>query len=240
MSRKSILWGTSVLLVLASIGGGLMLLASHEPSFYRRAVIEPASRRQQLSHDFQNEFYNRFINSIINYREWRGEFTQEQINSYLAEDFVQPGIGPKMPDGIRDIRVAIDQDRMRIGFRYGGDTWNSVISVDLSLWLVTKEPNVVALEIQGLHAGALPMVSKSLLERIAETARRHDMEVTWYRHHGRPVALVRFQADQKRPTVQLRRVELQPGKIMICGRSLEGFAPRKASAHAPLSHLGIP
>ena len=84
----------------------------------------------------------------------------------------------------------------------------------------------MALEIEGLRAGSLPIGAQSLLESVAEAARPHDIEVTWYRHKGNPVALLRFQASKATPTVHLERLELRQGTIVIGGRSMERFPLR--------------
>ncbi len=55
------------------------------------------------------------------------------------------------------------------------------------------------------------------------TRRPRDIEITWFRHKGKPVALLRFQASKPRPTVQLQRLELREGMIVIGGRSFERF-----------------
>jgi hypothetical protein len=47
-------------------------------------------------------------------------------------------------------------DRVRLAFRYGAEWWNTVITIDLRLWLVKSEANVVAMELVG-YAGSLPI-----------------------------------------------------------------------------------
>src|SRR5439155_15409796 len=123
----------------------------------------------------------------------------------------------ELPDEVHDIRIGLDKDRLRIGFRYEGGWWSSVISVNLRVWLVAKETNVVALELCGFHAGGLPLGTQVLLDFISEAARKHNIEVTWFRHGNHPVALLHFQANQPRPTILLRQLELQPGGFMIAG-----------------------
>jgi hypothetical protein len=129
-------------------------------------------------------------------------------------------------EGISDPRLTIEPDHLRLGFRYGSSPWSSVISIYFRVWLVPSEPNVVALELQGLHAGLLPFSAQSLLERVSDVLRQ-KVNVTWYRHNSNPVALVRFQSDSNRTTVQMTNLELQDGKIIINGSSLDG-APAAA------------
>jgi hypothetical protein len=60
------------------------------------------------------------------------------------------------------------------------------------------------------------------LEQISETARQNGIEVIWYRYHGNPVALLKFQANEPHPTIQFMGLKLNTGTVSIQGRSLEG------------------
>src|SRR5262249_46802823 len=98
----------------------------------------------------------------------------------------------------------------------------------------TQETNVVALELQGLHAGSLPVGAQSFLDRVSEAARRQEIDITWYRHENNPVALLRFQANQRRPTVRLEKLELHDGLLLVGGHSMEA-APLRAMLGIPLA-----
>jgi hypothetical protein len=234
MNRKSFLLGLGILLlVTGSVSAGLVLLIRNDPDYYLRCAIPPGEERQRHSREFQSEFASLLTHCLNHYDEqWTDQFTQEQINSYFEEDFVPSGMMETvLPEGVRAPRIAIEPDKIRLAFRYGKGAWSTIISIDIRVWL-TKEPNVVALELKSLHAGALPISAQSLLEQLSETAQQHHIEVTWYRHrNGNPVALLRFQADRPRPTVQLCRLELRKGLIVIGGQSIEGAPTRAAGEH---------
>jgi hypothetical protein len=222
MSRKSLLMGIGLLLLLtSSVSAGLVLLVRHEPDFYLRCAFPPGPDRQQHSKAFQTQFSQFFGGISAHEDRWYAEFKQEDINSYFDEDFVRSGAASMLPAGISAPRVEIDSDRIRLAFRYGTGKWSAIVSVDIRMWLIKREPNVVALELEGLHAGSLPISAQSLLDRVEEMAHQHHIEVTWYRHNGNPVALLRFQADRPHPTVQLQQLRVEQGKITIDGRSLE-------------------
>jgi len=218
MSRKSLFLAFGIVLLLAgSTGSTLALLVRHEPDFYRKAAVAPGDHRKEESKKFQSKF-GFLMSYIINLedKKWDTEFTDEQINSYLEEEFVRSGLAEKnFPEGIKDPRVVIEQDRFKLAFRYGEDPWSTVVSLELLCWLAAKEPNVVALRLEGLKAGSLPISAQSILDGFSETLRRQDIEVTWYRHEGKPVALLRFQPGRKTPTVQLRQLKMEPGRLMI-------------------------
>ncbi|HLJ94670.1 MAG TPA: hypothetical protein VKU02_15900 [Gemmataceae bacterium] len=222
MNRRSIALTIAIVVLLAGgTGGTLAALLRHEPAFYARSAMPEGPQRTKSSGEFVGEFA-RLLFGISDKRQWDARFTEEQLNSYFQEDFLKehPNDQP-LPEGIRDPRVALEPDKLRVGFRYGPPTWSTIVSIDLRVWLVAKEPNVVALEFQGVHAGALPISSQSLLECASEAARRHDIDPTWYRHNGHPVLLLRFQAGRSRPTFQVQQFDLHQGMLSISGRSLD-------------------
>jgi hypothetical protein len=94
-----------------------------------------------------------------------------------------------------------------------------VVWVELRVWLVANETNLVAVEVCELRTGSLPVGSQSILDSITEAARDSNIEVTWYRSGSNPVGLFRFYADQPRPTSQILTLEVKDGKISVAGRS---------------------
>lgn len=241
MRRKSLWLGIGIVVLVVTGTSVLLLLVNHEPKFYRVRALPAGVEREQRSQKFQSEFA-RLVNDVINYQEWNASFTDEQINSYLDEDFLHAHtVAKSLPEGIGAPHVAFEPDRMRLAFPYRIGSWSTIISIDLRVWLTTKESNVVAMEIQGLHAGSLPIAAQSLLERITETVRghEHDIEVSWFRRrNGYPVALFKFQAGERRPTVQLRRLELQQGRLVIGGRSIESPSLRAMLDPRALNGMG--
>jgi hypothetical protein len=222
MRRRSITLTIAIVVFLTGgVGSALGLLLRHEPAFFVRATIPPSAHRSKCSGEFVRELVRLFA-GISDKRQWDGRFTEEQINSYCQEDLLKEHTdAPPLPEGIREPRVALEPERIRLAFRYGTGFWSTVVSINLRPWLVAKEPNVVALEFEGMHAGALPISSQSLLERAWEFARQHDIDPTWYRYNGHPVLLLRFQAGRNRPTFQLQQLDLHPGMLCIGGRSLD-------------------
>jgi hypothetical protein len=225
MSRRSFLLAIAIFACLTGgAGSGLWMLVRYEPPVYLRAAVPPGEDRHKLSEVCQYELIQLF-SSLKDHedheeRSWTHHFTDKQINSYLAEHFVQSRLEEHLlPEGIREPRIVIESDKVRLAFRYGSGLWSTVILIDLQIWLPEGEANVVALKLVGFHAGAMPISAQSLLERISEVGRNNGIAVDWYRDDGYPVALVRLQADQSHPTLELEAVQLEQGKITIQGRS---------------------
>jgi hypothetical protein len=223
MRRRSF-WMAIIIVIslVAGAGSALAVLVGHEPSSYHRCAIPPGAERAKLSGEFVNEFTNRLLGGVLDKRKWDARFNEQQINSYFQEDFLNKHNEENpLPAGMSEPRIALDTDRIRFGFRYGTGIWSTVVTLDLRAWLVVKEANTIALEFRSLHAGAIPISAQWLLERVSESARLRDIEVTWYRNQGRPVLVLRFQAQRTSPTFQLTKLKIQDGMLLIEGRSLD-------------------
>lgn len=223
MSRRSLILAIAIFLCLTcGVGATLWLLVRYEPNIYLQAAVPPGEQRHLLSEKCWQELMQLY-NSVANAEEpdpWGHRFTDSEINSYLAEHFVQSHLNEHLlPEGISEPRILIETDKIRVAFRYGSGLWSTVVSIDLRLWLVKGEPNVVALKLIGFHAGALPVSAQSLLESMTKTCQDNGIGVDWYRDDGAPVALLRFQVEQPHPTLELETIKLEPGAIRIEGRT---------------------
>lgn len=242
MSRRSLLLAIAIFCCLTcGVGAALWMLVRYEPRLYLQAAVPPGEIRQKLADECSNEL-SHLYSSVTNPQEeegWAHRFTDEQINSYLAEHFVRSHADKDfLPEGISQPRIVIEADKIRIAFRYGKGLWSSIVSIDLRVWLVKGEPNVVALKLVGFHAGALPISAQSLLENITQTCQKNGIGVDWYRDDGAPVALLRFQAEQPHPTLELETIKLEAGAIHIEGRTKDPASLRAFLAD-PLAHLRL-
>ncbi len=118
-------------------------------------------------------------------------------------------------------RIALENDRLRFAFRLGSGKLSTVVSADLKLWLAKDEPNVMAIQISSLKAGAIPVSLVSIFDRLLDQARQNGIDANWYRYKGNPVVVIRFQADQARPTMLFQALEVERGSITIRGKNLE-------------------
>jgi len=234
--RRRKVWISLALMAgfLIAGGGTLYVLLSHRPNFYRVAQMSESRERTAQSGEFVNR-YTGLMNSVFNrYPDWWGAFTTEQVNAFLQEDFLKSfGGDNNLPDGFHDLRIQIEEGKLRLGCRYDTLLLSTVLTIEVRMWLVANEVNLIGVEIVNLRAGALPISRQNVLDYITEAARQSNIDVKWHRRHGNPVAIFRLQADQVRPTILLHRFELQPGKIVIVGRSTE--APVTHSVERPSS-----
>jgi hypothetical protein len=230
MSRRSLAGALAlVALLVVSIGAVMAGMLRYEPRHHRASERPAGNERREQSVAFTTKFFDMVgeanLATQINRQEaWSQQFTftDEQINSFLSEGFVQQGLAEKvLPEGISEPRVTFEPDVIKLSFRYKAKLINTVVSIGLRPWVTPSEGNVLALKLEGVHAGAMPFKAQWLLERLAEIGRQNNVEVTWYRHEGQPVAILRFQPDQPRPTIKLREVRIEQGKLTVSGESGE-------------------
>jgi hypothetical protein len=210
-----------LLITLMGGAGGLLLwLLAWEPELYARAQIEDAQERLRLSQEFEKRAFD-LVNEIQNEDDWQAEFTEQQVNGWLAEDFVESNLARQMPQGISEPRVAFQPGRLFLAFRYGGSSLSTVVSLQARVWIAPREPNTIAVEIERLRAGVLPIPLSFVQEAITEGSRQHNIDVQWYRREGNPVAIFRLHPDRRDPGIVLRELELGQGTIRLRGLSLD-------------------
>lgn len=231
MRRRTVLVAIGmVFLVLGIATTSVVVILKHIPKYYDELVLAESIERRELSGECVSRMSD-LLNDIENAEpKWGVEFTGEQLNSFFQQDFLN-SIGGEhyLPEGFSDPRIVIDNDKLKIGIRYGVGFWSAVVTLEVRVWLVADEVNMIALEIQNLKAGGMSISPNVLLDYISETARSANMTVTWYRHQSNPVAILRYQADQLVPSLILQRLECVDGKLAIAGQSTEGPAMRTVS-----------
>jgi hypothetical protein len=212
--------------VLVAVLVTLTWLIKAEPAFYQQvSPPDTYDTREKASHlvtriqDFKYEVRTRPT--------WGLRINTDELNCFFAEM-----MGPRgsfagwLPAGFHSPRVAIVGDRIHLGVRYGQGWWSTVISLQIRVWLVAEEINLVAVEVCDLRVGRLSIATQSVLDALSEAARASHIDVTWYRHGNNPVGLFRFFPDQPHPVSQILTLEVQDGNLTVAGRTrVEAVAP---------------
>jgi hypothetical protein len=235
MSRKSFALAIVIIFVLVGLVGATgFVLVRHEPNFYKRCDLPAGIARAHLADELDSELGSRLLDGILNEKDWQVNFREDHLNAFLAEGTLKKyTLEAPWPDAVSDPRISLEDDRIRFGFRYGLGQFSTVISVEMRPWLAVQDPNVLALEFVSLHAGAIPISSQWLLERVTEAARPLKIDVSYFRYNKHPVLVLRFQADHTNPTFHLRQVKVvgqlngAQGFIRIAGSGVA--APGQAS-----------
>jgi hypothetical protein len=238
--KKACLLGVYSGLFFAALVVALCVALKHEPNFYAAGDLEASAERKQLSVKFFADFLQMLADVNANdSNRWETSFSDSEVNSFFQEDFVNYRESDSLHKlGASEPRARIDTDRIRLAFRYGSGFWSTVVSIDLRVWTVPKEPNVLVVEILARRAGALPLSSQGLVDALIDHANRQNadtaqdnkaepkrdtlfakiprnIEVSAYRHEGRPVAVIRFQAHEAHPNIRLPRLSVEEGTLRI-------------------------
>ena len=160
--------------------------------------------------------------------DWKVRFSEKQLNAYFQQDYQEHGGDANLPEGFSAPRVKIENGTIRVAVRQR--TFGLMYlyySLEMKVWLVPDKSNVVALEIVSVKAGAIPLSTSALLDYISQVARHQNTDVTWYRYDGHPVAVMRFQSDLTRPTLQFDRIDIEDGVITVAGRSMSPYSSQR-------------
>jgi hypothetical protein len=209
----------------AAILAGASLLAVYRasqqvPDFYREAITSDTTRQAAASKEMLRTA-SALVSNAQKSGEWEAEFTEEQINGWLAVDLVQ-NHGQALPPEVRDPRVSLQPDGIKIGWRWTGEDLSAVFSLDVQLGLT--ESNVLALTIRGARAGTVPLPLSQVLDTVSEAAGQMNIPLQWKKSAGHPVALITVpppDSDDKKAIV-VDHLELRQGALYLSGRTLPG------------------
>lgn len=205
--------------------GTLAVLLKQTPEFY--SVAPSPEAEATLGSDVLTRFGD-LRNDILSQPDWGSSFSAEELNAFLRDHMDdREGLAGLLLRGLKSPRVAIEGDRLKIAARYQpgeSETFSTIVSVELKVWLVSREINMLAVELVGAWAGSLPVTSlpfgpQTQLDSITENARQSNIAVIWYRNNGNLVGLFRFYADQPQPGVQIRTTKISDGRLTIAGRT---------------------
>lgn len=215
-TRHWVVFGTGISVVLA-LPIGLWSALTYEPTFYRaRAEISPERRRAVARQFVQQSLQLR--NDIMNEPRWEAVFSDEEVNAWLAQDLVEH-FADQIPPGVQDPRVAFEPDRATLAFKLDRGL------VDSLIWVVVRvevpEPNVLALTVEKIRAGVMPVPPERLLDEITAHAESRGISIEWDRDGDAPVARIRYQPQLNRTDVVLDDLRFLDGQVRLMGHSEE-------------------
>jgi hypothetical protein len=204
----------AVALLLA--GTGLFRATAHVPEFYREALVAapPPAVRKDESRELERQA-RELVAAVDRSDEWSARFLQSRINSWLAEDFAAE-YGAHLPHGMRDPRVAFEEGRISCGVRLERPGWGGIASVILRPRVLG--PNRLAVEVESIRAGLLPVPIESLREEVLALCGNRGLPARWELHDGHDVLVLDLDPTGAADAV-LESVDVRRGVVTIAGRS---------------------
>lgn len=218
MLRRNRRWLMALLCVvvgLAAAVGWLYQASNTVPAFYAEALKPPTTAENRAEHAMQRNAAALAGDTLRGGR-WRATFSDKQINGFLAVDLPEkhPDV---LPPGIRDPRVSIRHGEAFIGWRAAG-RWPAVYSLAIVPYMA--RPNVLAVRIRRIRAGAVPVPLGEVVDGLTLAARQANLRLQWQQIDGDPVALVELPMEQNAgQRLVLDSIELDEGAIIIVGHS---------------------
>ncbi len=221
--KRSIKTAFVIVAILAGVGGGSAWWAVRKtqqvPDFYvqakKRMPADLAAASKELEHDVSE-----LQGAVANLGSWQAVFSEEQINAWLVEQL--PKEFPKvLPVGVADPRIVIEDDRVLAAATYKSKHIDTVVSFEIKVAL-TEHANVIALRIENLRAGSLPLPLQSFLRGISTEAAKGDIKVVWDMDEKGPVALVTVPSDHpryKKTPVIVESFQLLSGQVLLAGHT---------------------
>ncbi len=223
MPRRKLIYWTAFGAILLAIGlTALGSFIKHEPNFYHQTQLSAGEPRKQIAMACSRKFMQMVLDKNAKTADWGCEVSEAELNSFLLEVFPDKGESEGLRKlGISSPSVVLEgENKLRLAFRYDTGWFSTIISYDLKVWLVQKDPNVIAIEFQSARAGALPISSQAILQQLCEVGRKLDYKVNLYRHEGNSVAVVQLQPNEIHPTWILTALQVKDNKLTVHGQTL--------------------
>ncbi|MBA3311796.1 MAG: hypothetical protein M3552_02115 [Planctomycetota bacterium] len=231
--KKSILLFLAVGGLLA-VGGsaiGLRWAANQKPDFYKTALAEapPRAVRQEAAREFAEQTAQ-LVRDLQYSQTWEQEFTQAQVNGWLAEELPER-YGDRIPRGVSDPRVQFVDGLVRIGFQLKSKRFEGIVSLDLRPSV--PEPNRLAISVESLYAGLLPLAPVSFIDDVSKQLDKYEVEHEWQVADGHHVLLITVVPNRgDRPI--LEELVVDDETLRIAGhRELPATITMRSNADAP-------
>jgi hypothetical protein len=190
--------------------------ARHVPPFYVQALQATTAAQKAAGQEFERQSFA-LHNALRRRGHWSARFTENEINGWLAAELPEK-FSTALPAGISQPRVAIAAERVQIAAHYEQRGIETVLSLAGEIRL-TSEPNEIAVRIERVRAGSLPMPLGKLLDEISALAATAGIPLRWTEVAGDPVALLRLPPELDRQPFVLETLDLSEGALTIAGNT---------------------
>lgn len=215
--RKFLLIVTALVSLIAGGLWSLYLAARHVPTFYAETLEQPEKTARTASHQMRRQVTT-LASDTTRAGSWGETFTAEQINGWLAVDFLEkhPSV---LPEGVSHPRISITANEARIGCTFNEPWPNTVYSIVIQPYIA--EPNVVAIRFLKARAGMLPMPLGEVIDEISDGAAERGLRLQWQQIDGDPVLLMPLDqvADNHDERYVLEQIQLAEGAIHFGGHT---------------------
>jgi hypothetical protein len=229
-----ILVTTSVLFAIVGLASWWAVGKTREvPEFYRRATANRQPLTQKAARQFEKKI-EKLHSDTSQIGSWHSSFDADEINQWLADEL--PKKFPRLlAIGAQEPRVVIEEGRVLAAVRYQRKSIDIVISCRLEVEM-TEHPNMLALRVTDLRAGALRLPLGSFIKGISKEAAHGDIDIQWDNTEKDPVALVTVPSEHPQYIVSpvvVESVRLDNGTLTLSGHC----GPLAQQLYSPIGNV---
>ena len=219
MTRKIfLLVGIGFLLIVVCGVVAMRWATRQAPDFYETALASdaPPEARHEAARKFAEQTAQ-LVHEIQYAAEWREEFSQSRVNAWLADELPEQ-YAEQIPDGVSDPRVKFEDGLVRFGFRLSNSRFDGIIS--LAVRPTVTGPNRVAISVESLYAGLLPLAPSAFTDDVSEQLDRYGIEHNWDLVENKPVLHVTIVPTRADHPV-LEELDVDHERLRIAGFRVE-------------------
>jgi hypothetical protein len=211
----------AVLIALGALFGGGYWSVHQPPAFYAEEIRKPVDpvQRKQAAKEFVQATLQ-LVDEIQHDRSWSEQFTQDQINAWLAEELPRKYPG-WIPPNTSDPRVKLEKDAIELAFKSDDPRFKGVISGRFEPFVAG--PNQIGVRIRRIRLGLVPLPIDQVIEQIeeplAEAVAEADMTMRWQQIEGEDVLVLELKTENNRPV--LETIQITAGQLAISGSRRE-------------------
>jgi len=223
MARKHCIAAITTLLSIVGLAaaglGGVYVALGQEQPFYTAALAVDPLRLAAGSRELESRASALYSES----RQpggWKAAFTEEQINGWLAVQLAN-SFRDALPANLIEPRISIGEDSIALAFRTRRGGVDTVVTARAAIMLT--DGGRLAVRLESVHAGALPLPAMQVAEDISRACRELELPVSWTQDNGQPVAIVDVSGSTgtSGKTISLAALELRSGTIYVEGETIE-------------------
>jgi hypothetical protein len=202
--------------------------ATAVPEFYAQAMARPKPSRpaKEAADELEREVLT-VQNQLQQAEPWELVLKEDDINAWVATELPRK-MPHLLPKEVEDPRIVIRDQRVYFACRHE-KALGGVLSVVLEPRL-TDVPNELALRVESVSVGRLPLPQAQYLDAVTKAAARSNLALRWEEHEGTAVAKVIVPdqyEDLRDRVVKIEALEVREGELIIRGTA------DRAEHHSP-------
>lgn len=215
---------------------GLYRASQSVPDFYHEALAFDAEAADVAGDQLEQKVVE-LHNVLETGPNWELCFSDQQVNGWLATDFVEkfPNL---LPGEVKDPRISFQDNGAHIACRVDSGTASAVVSMKLEAYL-TDQPNEIAVRVAHVRAGILPVPLAKVLDRVSAAARRSGIDLRWAQQDGDPIAVVALPTERPdvRNDVIVETLQIGAGMLRVGGSAVQEDAALRADQPARVAEV---